>query len=149
MNIQTALNKITTYQAKLAQTPRGLEVFNQIDNEYDAFLYRYLRRRDAILISKQLGRPLSTLELAQIVTASYNHTDLTALLPLTPEVKLGLALKLARRQRQLTQQDIATQTGITQSQIAKAEAAQTTLSLSNWQALFKAVDFVPAFQFGR
>ncbi|QGG61298.1 helix-turn-helix domain-containing protein [Loigolactobacillus bifermentans] len=149
MKVQTALTKIKAYDAKLAQTLRGSEAFNQIDDAYDAFVYRYLRPRDAVLISQQLGRPLTTLELARLVTAAYNQTDLTATLPLTPEVKLGLALKFARRQRQLTQQDVAIQTGITQSQVAKAETAQTTLSLSNWQALFKAVDFVPAFQFGR
>lgn len=73
MEVQVALTKIKAYQTKLAQTQRGLEAFNQIDNEYDAFLYRHLRRRDAILISKQLGRPLSTLELAQLVAIAYTR----------------------------------------------------------------------------
>lgn len=149
MDQQTVLTKLQQYHQLLNQTPRGSSEFTKISQASDAFMYRHLKLRDMLFIAKALDFELDPEHTAELIALSYNHADITEVLPLSPEAKLALALRQARQKQHLTQAEVAQKAGLAPSDVAKAEQANSDLSVSTWNRLFKAVHTIPNFQFGR
>lgn len=148
MDQQTVLTKMQQCHELLNQTPYGSSDFTKISQASDAFMYRHLKLRDMLFIAEALHFELTPEHTAELIALSYNHADITKVLPLSPEAKLALALRQARQKQQLTQTEIAQKADLAPSDVAKAEQASVNLSLSTWNTLFKAVHTIPNFQFG-
>ena len=106
-------------------------------NDYNDLVSPVSIRRLADLVTA-LGRPVTNPELAKLVVAAVNGDDLAAVLPLSEDAKTAFRFKQQRQAMHLTQQEVASKTNnYTQSQIAKAESGQLTLTPSRWHELFK------------
>ncbi|GAA3613355.1 helix-turn-helix domain-containing protein [Secundilactobacillus similis] len=140
MDAQQVLKTMRHYQERLNQIPRGQERFNEVAEAYNQFMFAHLPERDFNFIMSHLDHNITNPEAAALVAASYNKEDISEVISLDPEVKLALKFRIARNQKHLTQAEVARRSGsFTQGQVAKAEAVKTSLSIPQWDTLFKAI----------
>ncbi|MDC4187131.1 helix-turn-helix transcriptional regulator [Loigolactobacillus coryniformis] len=141
------LTDIAAVEAKRREIAHIIETYPRDSHEFrtataanNELLDSNVPIRIFYLIGHHLDHPITEHEIAQLIVAGAKGEDLSEVLPLTPEVKTAIKFQIARRQAKMTQAEVAAKVGhISQAQIAKAERAQTSLSINRWAELFKVV----------
>lgn len=140
MKASEALDQMKQFSQQLKETPRGSVRFTEISDAYDQFMFTALPERDFDFIMTHLDHDITDEEIAALIAGAYNQEDITTVVKLDPEIATALKFRVARRERKLTQQQVAERVGnLTQGQVAKAELALTSLTIDHWNALFKAI----------
>lgn len=138
LEIQTVLEKLDAYSQVMATAQQDSTEFSKAANATTDLLHPTINIRDLAFISTQVGRPLTNAELAKLIVAARHDEDLSEVLDIGEDARIAYKFKHARLAENLTQQEVAARSkNYTQSQIAKAELGQLSLSPSRWQSLFK------------
>ncbi|MTV82692.1 helix-turn-helix domain-containing protein [Secundilactobacillus folii] len=147
MQTKEALMKLREFEKELNNTPMGTNKFHQISAANDAFMFAHIFPRDFFFIALHLGHQITDEETAELIAASYNGTDITEVLNLSPDDKTLLKFKIARRKSGLTQQQVANKTAnFSQSQIAKVESGKLRITMTRWAELFNVLGEAPLIQ---
>lgn len=135
---QQLLEQLDQYTHIIKTAPRDSTEFFNATKAYNQLLHPTIDIRDLVFLGKNLDHPMTNAELAKLIVAARNDKDLSDVLAINEDARVAYKFKHLRQAKHMTQQEVATKSkNYTQSQIAKAELGQLSLSPSRWQALFK------------
>ncbi len=109
--------------------------FIAASREINDILYRYISIKDFAFIGKHLGRELTIDDEARLVAAASKNLPLTDAITLPSSVAAAFVIRKGRREKGLSQADLANEVGMTQSQIAKIENVSNGINLDVMQQI--------------
>lgn len=140
VSVENRLNELTQI---IEIQPEDSAAYHQASQQMDNIVSAAIPIRVATLIGayyqNTLKQPVTNHELAQLIVAAAKNQDLSEALPLSPDVKTAVKFQIARAKAKMTQAQVAKKAGFSQAQVAKAELAGTTLTMTHWAKLFHAV----------
>ncbi len=85
--------------------------------------------KEAYFIAEALGRPMTNAETAKMIIAARNKEPLNEAIKLPINADAAYKIRYERQKQGVTQRELAKQIGLTQSQLAKIETNQASISL--------------------
>lgn len=114
--------------------------FSDAAHEQSALMFRDIPIRETQIIARNMSTNFSNELMAKMIVAAHDGKPLSDVLDMPIGVKVGYLVRWGRRQKDLSQAQLAEQLDMTQSQIAKIESAANGVTAEVMGKLAKALD---------
>jgi DNA-binding XRE family transcriptional regulator len=140
MTPQAVHQQLVQLNEIMDNNPLQSSVYRDAFDQYDQLLFGHVTMRDISLIKDYLPQPIPDDTIALMIATVMNGRPITDVLSVPAPIQCALLVRWGRKQKALTQAQLAEQLDMTQSQIAKIESAANGVTAEVMGKLAKALD---------
>ena len=129
MNKAEVIARLNDLNNQIDANPAGSLEYEKASLAMQKLVFGNVDIRDAHFIAQALGRPMTNKETAGMILAAKSGKPLNTVIQLPVDADAAYTIRYERKKAGMTQTDLANKIGLTQSQLAKIEGGQATISL--------------------